>query len=655
MSMTATNTQQRATLSISPPPSVTPTFAGMTMTEELGRPFEAHMDVYSRERTVDLDKLLGASATVTIRQPKGDRYVNGVVTRAVYVGLSAGAYRYRLELRPWIWLLSRVRDCAIYQNMSAWQIMTKIFRAGGYAFEDSRQSGSGDITLDYCVQFEETQLDFVTRLMERYGIYYFTKHENGRHTLVFADDPNSHSSIGAALPYYYAQTEQRQIEEHVWDWSADLSLLTDKVTHRDYNFTTPTLSLETKALSASGAGAASKSYEAYDYPAAYATVDDGQKLATVRLQSIAARKQVVRGTTNARGMVTGGKFTLAKNPDTTQNSEYLVVATTTGFNLVEGRADSRELALDELTCELTAIPGNTQFRLEQITPWPRMRGPQTAKVVGASGEEITTDQYGRIKVQFYWDRLGKSDENSSCWIRVAQNWAGAGWGGMVIPRIGQEVIVEYLDGNPDRPLVTGCVYNAANTVPYPLDANKTRSTFKTNSSQGGGGFNELRFEDKKGSEEVFFQAQKDYNVVVLNNETVKITQDFTTTVDKGNRATTVSTGNDTLTVSQGDRSVTVSQGNESLTVSQGNRSVTVSQGNDSLTVSLGNHSISVNAGASSITAAQSITLTVGANSLKIDTSGITINGTKITATASAEFQAQAGGTMALQAPSIALN
>jgi type VI secretion system secreted protein VgrG len=489
--------------------------------------------------------------------------------------------------------------------------------------------------------------------MEKYGIYYFTTHQNGHHTLVFADDPNSHTSIGEPIPFRYQQGEVRKTQDHVWQWSADLALHSGKVTYRDYNFLTPSLDLETKSVSASAPP--KDNYEAYDYPGQYANAGDGQKVVTVRMQSIAARNEMLTGATNARGMVTGGKFTLSEYPDSTQNREYLVVATTTTYTLSEGRADTRVDALDQFECRLLAIPDTTPYRLPQTTPWPRMRGPQTARVVGKSGDEVTTDAYGRIKVQFPWDRLGKSDENSSCWIRVSQTWAGLGWGAMVIPRIGQEVIVEYLDGNPDRPIVTGCVYNATNTVPYALDANKTRSTFKTNSSLGGGGYNELRFEDKKGSEEVYFQAQKDYNVVVLNNETVKITQDFTTTVDKGNRATTVSTGNDTLTVSQGNRSVTVSQGNDSHTVSQGNRSATVSQGNDSLTVSTGNHSIEVSAGTSSLTAAQSITLKVGSNSIVISTSGITINGTQITASATGEFQASAGGTMALQAPSIALN
>jgi type VI secretion system secreted protein VgrG len=264
------------------------------------------------------------------------------------------------------------------------------------------------------------------------------------------------------------------------------------------------------------------------------------------------------------------------------------------------------------------MKGDIPFRLDQRTPRPVMRGPQTAKVTGKQGEEITTDQYGRIKVKFFWDRGTAQDDNSSCWIRVAQIWAGANWGGMFIPRVGQEVVVEFLDGNPDRPIITGSVYNANQGVPYPLPDNKTRSGIKTHSSTGSGN-NELRFEDKAGSEEIFLQAQKDYNKVVLNNETVKITQDTTTTVEKGNR------------------------------------SVTVSQGNDGLTVSTGDHTITVSAGGSTIKAGKSIVLQVGENSIQIDNTGITLSGAKISLSAQESMSADGGMSMTLQAMQIAIN
>ncbi len=305
--------------------------------------------------------------------------------------------------------------------------------------------------------------------------------------------------------------------------------------------------------------------------------------------------------------------------------------------LAEGSSTTDGETVDTYRTTADVIPSDTHFRLRRITRSPMIRGPQTALVVGASGSEIDTDQYGRILVKFYWDRAEVEDDKRTCRIRVAQSMAGKSWGAMVLPRVGQEVVVEFLEGNPDRPLVTGVVYNATNTVPYALPDNQTRTTFKSNSSKGGGGFNELRFEDKKDSEEVFFQAQKDYNKVVLNNETVTITQDTTTTVEKGNRSVTVQKGNDSHTVSEGNYTVEVTKGDMTITAGGGNRTtkinktdtLTVDTGDHTTTVTQGNHSLKISAGTSTIEAAQSITLKVGQNTITIDTSGITIKAMKI--------------------------
>ena len=626
-------------LTVSPDPGFELALDTLEATEELGRPFLIVLDVASKTAKADLHAMLGGSATVAMTHPdKPKRYFNGIVSRMVYRGLSGGAYRYRMELRPWIWLLAQEQDCRIFSSQSPWAIMTKLFRDAGFTdFSDKRQNAAGDASLDYCVQYRETTFDFVTRLMEQFGLYYFVTHKDGSHVINFADDPNSHTAAPKAVPYRYDQTRWSSTEDHVWDWSAEAQIQPGAYTLREYNFTTPKADLTAKSL-ISGQHSHGTS-EVYDYPGLYDTADSGQKFAQVRMQDRDTRRAVYGGSTNSRGIATGDKFTLSEFPDVAANQEYLITESVCRVGRAETRSTQNGELLDTYTCEMRVVPGSRQFRLPNLTPRPVIRGPQTAQVVGESGQEITTDQYGRIKVKFPWDRRPGADENSSCWIRVSQTWAGTAWGAMFIPRIGQEVIVEFLEGNPDRPLVTGQVYNADMTVPYTLPDNKTRSTIKSNSSLNGGGFNELRFEDKKGSEEVFFQAQKDYNVVVLNNETRKITQDSTTTVDKGNRAITVSTGNDTLTVSQGDRSVTVSQGNNSLTVSQGNNSVTVSTGNDSLKVSTGNHSIDVSAGKSEITAMQSITLTVGSSSIKLDPTGITLSAVKIAATATASFEA----------------
>ena len=613
---------------ITPDPGFEVLFDGMVMTEEFGRPFLIQLDLSSKTLKGDPTSMLGSSVTVTLSdaQHQNKRYFNGILARVGYAGLIAGTYRYHIELRPWIWLLSRVHDCKIFQKKSVWDIITSVFRDATFsAFEDKRQNQAGSTVLEYCVQYRESSFDFVTRLMEQHGIYYFSKHSDGENKLILADDPGSHTAVAAKIPFYAMQTEQRAVQDHIEEWRADTLLQPGAYTYRDYNFTTPSADLTAKSLHAGEHPYGS--YEIYDYPGPYETAADGQKLADIRMQDITARIQVFHGKTNARSIGAGVKFTLDKFIDATLNKEYLVTHATTSVTMAVGNSDTRGNQVDSYRTEFEAIVGTTPFRLDQRTKRPMIRGPQTAKVVGESGEEITTDKHGRIKVKFYWDRASGEDENSSCWIRVAQSSGGAGWGSSFIPRHGMEVVVEFLEGNPDRPLVTGVVYNATQTKPYELPANKTRTVIKSNSSKGGGGSNELRFEDKKGEEEVFFHAQFDYNKVVLNNETHTITKDSTSTVKEGNRA------------------------------------ITVTQGNDSKTVSAGNHKMDVSAGKSDVTAAQSITMTVGGNSIKIDTSSITmtVGGTSVKMDASSmtlsstQISGTASGPMALKGATISLN
>jgi type VI secretion system secreted protein VgrG len=613
----------------SPDPGYQLIFDGIHAHEELGRPFLFEIDLSSGTLRPDIGKLVGTSATTWLAQSEEnstDRFFNGIVTRVVSSGLSAGAYRYRIEVRPWIWLLTRVTDCRILQNLSPFQIITKIFRDAGFSdFKDGRQAGSGDSVLEFCVQYRETSFDFVTRLMEQYGLYYFFKHDRGQHTLVIADDPNAHDTLPDAIPFVFDQTEFRTVADHIWEWSTDLGLYSGKFTFRDYNFKTPSADLTAKTVQ--NANHPYGSFEVYEYPGPYDDTGIGQGMSDTRMQDISRHRTVLTAVSNARALHPGWRFDLSHHPERPVNRDYLITKAEFSMSIAEGSSTVDGETIDTYRVTIQAIPGDVPFRLERLTPRPLIRGPQTAKVVGKSGDEIDPDQYGRVKVKFHWDRSDTQDDQRTCWIRVAQPSAGAGWGSIYIPRIGQEVVVEFLEGNPDRPLITGVVYNANMTVPYTLPDNKTRTTIKTNSSKGGNGFNELRFEDLAGQEEVFFQAQKDFTKKVLNNETVTIHKDTTTTVETGDRK------------------------------------VTVSQGGDTLTVSTGDHTITVSAGKSSVTAAQSITLSVGANSVKIDTSGVTINGMQVQLQSTANMSMQAGAamsmtasaSMSLTAPTIALN
>lgn len=603
-----------------PDPGFKLLFDGLHGQEELGRPFLFTVDLSSGKLHSDIANLVGTTARVWMSQSEDkatDRYLQGIVSRVFATGVIAGTYHYRIEMRPWIWLLTRITDCCIFQSMSAFQIITKVFRDAGFSdFKDNRQASAGDTVLEYCVQYRETTFDFVSRLMEQYGIYYYFEHDSERHTLVFADDPNAHTKLTDAIPFVFDQTEMRTVADHFWEWETDLLLQSGKFTFCDYNFTTPSQDLTTKTIKAGtyphGA------LEVYEYPGPYDVTDTGQKLTDVRMQAISMNRLAYKAVSNCRQLHAGWKFELSQHPDKALNREYLITHAEFSMAMAEGSSTTQGETLDTYRVMIHAIPGDVPFRLERVTPRPLIRGPQTARVVGPSGEEIFTDQYGRIKVKFHWDRSSTQDEQRTCWIRVVQSAAAAGCGSIYIPRVGHEVVVEFLEGNPDRPLVTGVVYNANVKVPYALPDNKTRSTIKTSSSKGGNGYNELRFEDLAGSEEVFFQAQKDYNKKVLNNETTTIHKDLSTTVETGDHTFSVSQGKSTLTVNK-DLSTTVQTGNHSLEISAGTSSTKAAQ---SITLTVAGNSIKMDT--------SSLTITVGANTVTLGPSGVSVNGSKIT-------------------------
>lgn len=619
-------------VSFSPDPGFDVVFDGLRAEEELGRPFCFELDVSSGKQQTNVSTLVGSHCSITMHKPtddnQTDRYFHGVVSRISSAGLSGGAYRYKLELRPWIWLLSHTTDCLIFQKLSAFQIVTKVFRDAGFSdFEDKRQSGAGDTTLEFTVQYNETSLAFVTRLMEQYGFYYYFTYSQSAHTLVLVDDPNAHPMAPATIPYEFDKTEYRAVADHVWQWTADHHLNAGKWTSKDYNFETP--NADTTGKTVKTAQHQFGSFEVYEYPGRYDDSSKGQRHADVRMQAVICRREIYAGQSNCRDLHAGFRFDLSGHPDNAANTDYLIIKSITTLGSAEGTPQRDADYMDTYRVDLQAIPGDTAFRLEQVTPRPMIRGPQTAVVMVDSGEEITTDQYGRIKVRFHWDRADVSqDTDRTCWIRTSQTWGGGSFGTMVIPRKGQEVVVVFLEGNPDRPLVTGVVYNANNSVPHALPDNKTRTVLKSASSPGGDGFNELHFEDKKGSEEIYMHAERDWRREIKHDEIATI---------------------------ENDRTVTINSGNDKLTVSSGDRTVTVSSGNDSLTVSSGNHTITVSAGKSSVTAAQSITLSVGGNSITIDTSGVKINGTQISVQSDATMSLQAGASMSLTGATISLN
>ncbi|HWS71630.1 MAG TPA: type VI secretion system tip protein TssI/VgrG, partial [Thermoanaerobaculia bacterium] len=606
--------------------------------------FRFRLDLQSEDPSLDFSAIVGKSATVTIDLADGtQRYVNGIVGRFVQAGGDARFVNYHMELHPWLWLLTMSADCRIWQNKSAIDIVTGLFTELG--FTDFRNATSATYSpLEFCVQYNETAFAFVSRILERSGIAYYFEHADGKHTLVLADDSSAYAPCPGAATVALGSSAHWLQQNVVTSCALEQSVIPGKYAVDDFSFETPSTDLLASTDSTKAKNAATR--RIYEYPGGFTKKDVAEGLTRLRMEEHEVPQKLLRGTSYCRAFFAGATTTLEKHYRTDANVAYLLLAIEHDAS-EEGYSNSFE-----------AIPADAPFRPPRATPRPRISGTQTAIVAGKSGEEIWTDQYGRIKVQFHWDQLGKNDENSSCWIRVAHGWAGKAWGGIFLPRIGNEVVVAFLDGDPDRPLITGSVYNAEQTVPYTLPTDQTKSTVKSNTSKGGAGFNELRFEDKKDSEEIFVQAQKDMKVTVLHDQTVNVgtakkNGEGNQTIEVyNNRAITVTEGNQSLEVKKGDRSVKVTTGNETHTVA-GTRSVTVTKAEthtneDDFTQKVTkNHTLKVTGdltidvtGSVTIKSGAAMTLQSGAGLTIKATADVAVQGMNISNKASVDFKAE---------------
>jgi type VI secretion system secreted protein VgrG len=601
-------------------------FHGMSAREDMSRPFEYQLDLLSKKADIKLDDILGKNVTIKLQQPdENTRYFNGYVTRFAQGAMYGRYYRYFATVRPWLWFLTRTADCRIFQDMKVPDIIKAVFAdhpSADYKFE---LTGSYR-KWTYCVQYRETDFNFVSRLMECEGIGYYVRHTDGHNTVVLTDSTGKHTPTpGYEKLSYIAPTEQIRPElEHIsqWDWARDIQ--PGVWVHDDYDFERPSVELKTnkplpRTYSPSDA-------EVYDYPGFYIERSDGEQYAAVRINELGTQFEMARAVTNARGAQVGSTFTLEHYLRDDQNQEYLIVGAS--YDLTFENYESLVDGATSYQCSFVAIPTSQQFRPRRSTPKPFVQGPQTAVVVGPSGEEIYVDKYGRVKVQFHWDRRGKKDENSSCWIRVSSAWAGKNWGQVSTPRMGQEVIVDFLEGDPDQPIIIGRVWNAEQMPPYDLPANKTQSGVKSRSSKGGGpaNFNEIRMEDKMGSEQLFIHAEKNQDIEVEHDETHWVGHDRTKTIDhdetthvKHDRTETVD-NNETITV-HGQRTETVDK-NETITIHMnrgetvdlnetisigGNRTITVSKSETATVALQRTHTVGINE-TISVGAAQEITV-----------------------------------------------
>lgn len=518
---------ERATV-VQTPVGADLTFTHLIGRDEISRCFAYTVGFVSKSHDVDPLKMLGGVVSVEGESdPK--RWFSGLVSDFKLTRIEDRLAFYEAVVRPWLWFLGNTTDCRIFQNMTAVEIVEKIFSKYGIAKFEKRLQGSYP-QREYCVQYDESDLDFVQRLMEHEGIFYFFEHDEGKHTLVLCD---AMSKLKAAPGYekvlynFEGQGSRRDVE-YITEWIPGSSVRPGAYAHTDYDFEKPGADLMAK--SAQPFSHKEAAGENYRQPGAHLDVGRGDTIAGVRREELQAVHQRSTAVGTVRGLFSGCKFNLESFPRDDQNQEYLVISAE--YRLFDpGYRTQNEAHSENFRVVLGVAPTKLPYRPPRITPRPIMRGPQTATVVGPSGEEIFTDKYARVKVQFHWDRLGKKDQNSSCFVRVSQTWAGSGWGFIQIPRIGQEVIVDFIEGDPDLPIITGRVYNAAQMPPYGLPGNATQSGWKSNSSKGGGGYNELMFEDKAGSELVNFQAQKDHHLLIKHDRNKTVQHDQSDRID----------------------------------------------------------------------------------------------------------------------------
>jgi type VI secretion system secreted protein VgrG len=582
--------------------------------EGMSRPFRFQLELSAEAGTSpDAAALLGSPACVSLQLASGEtRLVHGLISR--FRRMSGGQVLdgYQAELVPWLWMLSLSTDCVVYQQLSVPEIVQAVFKEHGYT--DFRLALTKSYApREYCVQYRETHLAFVQRLLEDEGIFYYFEHAEDKHTLVLADNaasarPCPNAPVVRPAPsaggWSFAEAAYAQL-------TVERAVHTRKVALTDYNYLTPSTDLGAKDEGKSGQG------EAFDYPGGYMQPDEGSRYARLRLEEAEALAETARGDSTAAALTPGYKVTLEGSGPTGGDRDWLLLSI--AHQARQGSFVSGDEQAFTYENSFTAVPLGTAWRPSRATPRPRIRGTQSALVVGKAGEEIHTDAHGRVKLQFYWDRRGKRDENSSCWVRCSTAWAGKGWGQFSVPRIGQEVLVDFLEGDPDRPIVVGRVYNAEQPPPCNPAGGGAVSGMRSKTHKGSG-YNAMEMDDTAGKEKISVHAQYDMDTTVQHDDTQ--------TVVSGNRTITVKTGTHTETI-KGNTSITIQTGNHSLNVQAGSASVHVAKAvtetfddSQSTTVKLnvtinGGEQILLQSGSSAITLIKDGTIKIHCKKLEI--------------------------------------
>jgi type VI secretion system secreted protein VgrG len=595
-------------------------FRKLTGQESLSELYEWHVEVQSASPSIALETLLGKPASIRIETDSAPRYLQGIVTQAYMAGSAEDeGYLYKLIVRPWLWLATKVIDHRIWQFKTVPQIIQETLQPFGYQIENRLTENYR--TWTYCVQYQESAFNFVSRLMEHEGIYYYFEHDDKTHKLILCDGVRAHKTFAGYedIQFLSKKVVGASAKEHVHRWQPGMLINSGSVEMRDFDFEQPHLQLN--GLRQNPQGHTYDGFQQYHWPGGFTNDEvDGRRYASIRLEAEQSDHATHNGQASIRGMVPGCVFTLRGFPQAAQNREYLVKSCIYHFQESHYHSGTLPVIHD---VKFAVLASDIPFRSRLVTHKPRIFGPQTAIVAGPQGEEIYCDQYGRVKLHFLWDRHGSRDENASCWVRVSNPWASSNFGGIQVPRIDDEVIVEHLDGDPDYPIITGRVYNASKMPPWDLPQNATQMGLLTRSSPGGNPTtaNALRFEDRMGQEEVWLHAEKDQRIEVENDESHWVGNDRKKDID----------GNETITVKK-NRTTTVFM-NDTTTVGM-NRTATVGM-NESTTV-VGNYTLSVG---------QNMTSTVTSNwKSQVQQNHNHTVGQKLEITAKKEIKAESNGT-----------
>lgn len=589
--------------------------------EALGACFEYTLTLYSLNREIEAEAVLGKRATARLKfgeQP--ERFCDGIVCEFAHAGYAGRYTVYRMVLRPELWLLSRNRDCRVYQRRTVPEILYEVFQRNQLSDIESMLTGSY-AAREYCVQYRESDLHFVQRLMQEEGIYYAFQHKQGAHTLLLLDASSAHQPVAGleTLSLRKAKQDMPKAETPMLQsWMSVKRLHANKVALNAYDFGKPRADLLVE-ISDAQAERVHHEAELYDYPDDYTLHADGDAYARLRLDELLSTYETAEGRTNAVGLHAGALLTLEDAPRKVDNREYVILSL--NFGADSGPFESGGGGDPHFAAHIRAMDSKLQFRPARNSKRQLIAGAQTATVVGPQGREIWTDEFGRVKVQFHWDRYGKHDEDSSCWIRVAQSWAGSGWGGQFIPRIGQEVVVEFLDGSPDRPLITGCVYNGNHRPPFELPEKEKQSGIRSDTvdASDNAAYNELRFDDSRGHEELYLQAQRNLTVRAKHDSTTRIGHDATLSV-KNNVAVAVAEGNHDTTISKGAMRVQVKEGLYGATAKE-----IVFSADDAIVLRVADTSIRLDATGLSLTVGSTSTINIDSANLLVVGPMVNIN------------------------------